>query len=92
MNPTVLDAFQKWHNTDAGEYKLFGLTATAEEATELAKLESDINTYHDEMVTKFILGIEPISNFEKFQEQLKVMGAERILQMKQAQYDRFLKR
>ena len=52
-----------------------------------AKL-SDINTYTDEMLNKFIIGSEPISNFDKFVEKLRQMGIEEVKKVYQAQYDR----
>ena len=50
---------------------------------------SDIETYRDEMIDKFIMGAEPISNFDSFVAQLKSMGIEDIIKIKQDAYDRF---
>jgi len=67
------------------------ILGTKEEVQELARLMSDINTYVEEMVTKFIMGQEPVENFDKFVKQLKNMGIDKVIQIKQVQYDRFTK-
>ena len=48
----------------------------------------DINTYQEEMYTKFILGEEPLDNWGKFVDQIKGMGIDEVLTVYQAQYDR----
>lgn len=60
------------------------------EAEVLSKKLADINTYADEMLNKFIIGSEPISNFDKFVQKLKELGIDEVLKVKQAQYDRSL--
>ena len=50
---------------------------------------SDINTYVDEMVVKFITGQEPLSNFGAYQNRLQQMGIERAAEIKQAGLDRY---
>lgn len=63
---------------------------TPEEAAELVKIGVDIPTYQEETLNKFIVGREPI-NWEAFTAKLKDLGIEKILQIKQKQYDRFKK-
>ena len=50
---------------------------------------SEVNTYREEMVVKFITGQEPIANFSQFQARLKQMGIERAIAIKQAGLERF---
>jgi putative aldouronate transport system substrate-binding protein len=64
------------------------LLATKEEQDQLTVLQNDINTYRSEMITKFIIGQEPISNFDIFVKKLTGMGVAKLLQIKQTQYDR----
>lgn len=66
----------------------FGL-ATVEESQETTMLQADINTYLDENLVKYVMGIQPI-DWDKFNADLKSFGIERILELKQAQYDRYL--
>lgn len=67
-------------------------SATTEESQELATIEGDINTYVSEMTLKFILGTEPLSNFDSFISKLKTMKVDRAIELRQAAVDRYNKR
>jgi putative aldouronate transport system substrate-binding protein len=68
------------------------LLATKEEQDELTVLMNDLDTYRSEMITKFITGKEPLENFDKFVETLKGMNLDRLVEIKQAQYERTMKK
>lgn len=63
---------------------------TTEEFEKTARLYTDITTYRDEMVTKFIMGQEDFNSWDSFVSQLKEMGMDEVLKVRQAQYDRLL--
>ena len=65
------------------------ITATPDEAEELAEMMSDVTTYLEEMFVKFITGQEPLSNFGAFQSRLQQMGIERAIAIKQAGLERY---
>lgn len=65
------------------------MSYTLDENRKMFSTMSDIETYRDEMIDKFIMGAEPISNFDSFVAQLKSMGIEDIIKIKQDAYDRF---
>lgn len=65
------------------------VSETPEEAQELASIMAEIDTYRKEMFLKFVMGVESLDNFEKYQEQLKSMGIERAIAIKQAALDRY---
>ncbi|MDQ1911561.1 hypothetical protein RAC89_14110 [Paenibacillus sp. GD4] len=44
------------------------------------------------MLFKFIMGVEPVENFDKYRERLKKMNIEKAISMKQAALDRYNKR
>jgi putative aldouronate transport system substrate-binding protein len=67
------------------------IMSTAEEAQELTALMTEINTYRDEMLAKFIMGQESLDNWDTFVSTLKSMGMDEVLKIKQQQYDRFNK-
>jgi len=67
------------------------ILSTAEEAQQLTALMTDIDTYRDEMITKFILGQESLDQWNSFVESLQSMGMDEVLKIKQQQYDRFNK-
>lgn len=65
---------------------------TAEERKEAANLENTINVYVTEHALKFVTGEESLDNFDKFVNDLNDQGLERLLEIRQAAYDRFLNR
>ena len=61
---------------------------TADESQRITSLLADINTYRAEMITRFIIGHAPISDFDSFVNTIEAMGIADLLAIKQAQYDR----
>ena len=57
----------------------------------LIVLEADIKSYVDQMEAKFITGVEPLSNFKSYLENLKKIGVEEYIKINQGAYDVFLK-
>ena len=68
------------------------MTQTTDEARELSQLQTQVETYGDEMMFKFITGERSLDEFDAFVEELKGMGSERISELQQAAYDRFMAR
>ncbi|MFD0869253.1 Lipoprotein lplA [Chlamydia abortus] len=62
---------------------------TQEEQQETSRLRSDLDTYVKQMEAKFVTGQEPLSNWDKYSDQLKKMGADRVVEIYQAAYDRW---
>jgi putative aldouronate transport system substrate-binding protein len=62
---------------------------TADETDKRSKIMTDVNTYSDEMVLKFIIGAEPLSNFDNYVAQLKKLGIDDAVKITQTAYDRF---
>ena len=90
--PELQDALKLWARTDMGKYLLPPLSPTAEEASELAQIVNNVNTYKQEMEAKFASGAESLDNFDAFVEQLKNLGLERAIEIQQKAYDNYLKR
>ncbi|MBU3144357.1 extracellular solute-binding protein [Clostridium sp. CF012] len=67
------------------------LLANKEEQERLTILENNISTYRDEMMIRFIIGDDPLKNFDKYIRELKSLGLEELIQIKQKQYNRFMK-
>jgi putative aldouronate transport system substrate-binding protein len=87
--PQQRDAVVLWGQTEAAQHMLPAVTATPEEAEDLAEMMSDIETYVEEMFVKFITGQEPLDNFDAFQSRLQQMGIERAIEIKQAGLARY---
>jgi putative aldouronate transport system substrate-binding protein len=86
------DAIQAWKKTNAAKHLLPRVTLTPEESSEAAKIINEVNTYADEMFLKFIMGVEPMENYDKYIEQLKKLGIEKYLTIQQTALDRYNKR
>lgn len=84
-----LDAVKIWEKDNDGAYKMPPTTLTADEGAEYSKIMGDIETYRNEMVVKFILGTEPLTNYDSFVEQIKMMNIDRAIALQQAALDRF---
>ena len=62
--------------------------ATEDEQKIIDRIEPDLSTYCNEMIEKFITGIEPIENFDAFVEKVNEIGVDELLTVRQAQFDR----
>ena len=65
--------------------------ATVEEAEDFNQINSDVNTYKEEMELKFILGDTPLDKFPEFIENMQKLGIEKLTQIQQNKYDRLQK-
>lgn len=88
--PELSEAINLWAETDYGKYIMPPVSATSEEASELAKIINNVKTYADEMESKFITGAISINEFDTYIAQLKKFGIERAIEIKQANYDRYM--
>lgn len=82
------DSQQNWLKADHSKL-MPPVTLTADESSKTASIMTDIQTYRDEMVNKFIMGAEPIDNFDKFVQTIQGMGIDQVIQAQQAALDRF---
>ena len=89
--PELQEAIKLWSQTDFGKYMYPPATTTTEEASELAQIMNNIETFTDEMETKFITGAEDIdASWDSYIEQLHNFGIDRAIEIKQAAYDRYM--
>jgi putative aldouronate transport system substrate-binding protein len=68
------------------------VTPTADESREIAALLTEIGTYRDEMFAKFVVGAEPLSNFNAYVQRINGMGVARATAIMQGALERFEKR
>ncbi|RAU93292.1 extracellular solute-binding protein [Paenibacillus sp. YN15] len=82
-----------WGKTDALKHILpTFITPTVEESKEVAKLNTAIASYKEEMFVKFVMGKESLDKFDEYVERIKSMGVEKVVQIYQNAYDRYYKR
>lgn len=91
------DAFDVWSANYGENVNQYPADAklTTEESSTYAALYNDIETYQDEMVSKFIVGSEDVTDdavWNNFVESLIGMGVEDCVEIKQASYERYLER
>ena len=62
---------------------------TIEENEILTTLQADLNTYWREMLTKFVIGTEPLENWDSYVAGMKSLGIDEIVSVYQAEFDRY---
>ncbi len=70
---------------------LYG-TLNAKELSATTSKQTDIDTYVKEALGKFIMGTKPLSEMDDYFAQLKKMGIEDIIEIRQGAYDRFVEK
>ena len=98
-NPTVVRspesvAFRnQWSNdpNEDGAYILPPLRLTTQENTRRAEIMTNVNTMAAEMILRFIIGSEPLSNFDNYLNQLNQLGLPEAIRITQAAYDRYMR-
>ncbi|WP_338016892.1 extracellular solute-binding protein [Paenibacillus antri] len=81
-------ANQNWSQADHSKH-LPPLTLTADESSKTASIMNDVKTYRDEMINRFIMGAEPIDNFDKFVSTIENMGIQEAIAARQAALERY---
>ena len=64
-------------------------TLSMDESEQYSTLASDLATKAAETISKFITGDKAMSEWDSFIEELKGMGIETCIELKQAAYDRY---
>lgn len=90
--PEQKRAWTTWESTNADAHLLPHIYISSEDQNEYANLKTNISTYANEMLLKFIMGKESLSNYDSFVEELNQRGLEKVLEMQQKAYDKYLKR
>lgn len=86
------NALEVWGNTNQKKRLFPSLYPTSDEQSELANIQNAIDTYVREMLIKFVMGVEPLSSFDDYRANLKQMGIERLIELKNAAYKRAMNR
>ena len=81
-------AREAWAKAD-GKYVMPATTLLAEEDTKYANIMNDIDTLYSEKFNKFIMGTEPLENFDNFVKTIKGMNIDEAIKIQQGALDRF---
>lgn len=87
-------ALENWckGNDYAMKYQLPTISCTSEEASEMSEITNNVNTYRDNMILKFITGIESFDKFDSFLAQMKKFNIDKAIKIQQDAYERYKKR
>ncbi len=69
-----------------------GATLNADELEVYSDLYPEIKSYVEEMTVKFIMGLEPMENFDNFLSTLESLGVQDVVAAYQSAYDRYVSR
>jgi putative aldouronate transport system substrate-binding protein len=90
--PEQKDAWKIWGKAGISRVLPSEMTFTEEESTKIASIQTDIDTYVKEMAIKYIMGLEPLSNFDSYVKQVKSMRIDEIINVNQNSLNRYNKR
>lgn len=77
--PQQKDALVKWSAGNSKQHQMPTLTIAEEEASEIAGLLADIQTYTQSMTLKYIMGTEDLATFDNFVATVEGMGLRKVL-------------
>lgn len=85
-------ALSLWAQTDYGKYMLPTVSISSEDGAKAASIINKVNTYANEMETKFITGAVALNekSFAEYQAQLKTFGLEEALAIYQKAYEAYM--
>ena len=93
ISPATRAITEMWDEQNDNTGVLPGaVTLNSEEKEIYGDLYSEISSYVDEMTVRFIMGLEPIENHEKFVQQLHTLGVNEAISAYQSAYDRYMSR
>lgn len=84
------DAAKQWNDCDTSLF-LPTLPFTNDEQDIISDTMGDIQTYYKDMFVKFVMGVEPLSNFDSYTANLNKMGIDKVLKCYQDAYTRYEK-
>ena len=87
-NEAEAKAQEVWRENTSNEMRYYG-TLSMDESEQYSTLASDLATKAAETISKFITGDKAMSEWDSFIEELKGMGIETCIELKQAAYDRY---
>lgn len=87
--PGVLEAMETFDTQTDGAYSMPRyVTLDSEAQEEYMSMATELETYAEGMILKFIIGDEPMENYDAFLQQCKDMGLDRMTELYQDAYDR----
>jgi putative aldouronate transport system substrate-binding protein len=83
-------ALAVWKDSDVMDHFIAPVTIDPKDAEEYSTITSEIFTYINENFALFVTGEKPISEFDAYIDTLKSMKIERMLELYQNAYDKYI--
>lgn len=90
--PEQQHAYDVWSDTNMTEHLMPPVTLMPEEQSEAADIMNNVSTYASEKYVAYITGQESLDSFGDMQAKIKEYGIDRVLELRQQAYDRYMKR
>ena len=91
LEPNLIEDTKPYEGSEQEEFWTDLIVMTLEETEEIAPIQEQLVRYVNEMVASFVSGQTDIeTGWDSFQNELKNMGVERFLEIRQAAYDRYI--
>lgn len=84
-----LDAYAQWVKSKPGNNSVEAATLASDETRTYSSIMGDIETYVSEATVQFIMGTRPLDQYDAFVDQLRGMGIDEAVRIKQAAWDRY---
>lgn len=90
----VRNIIEVWEtDTDNANVIPAGVSLTSEESDAFTQIRGDLFTYISEMISKFITGEKSVeSDYDEFLNAINQLGAQKVVDLYQAAYDRYMAR
>ena len=90
--PDQVNAAKTWATSSDFSWRLPQIAPTAEESSKIAAIMTELNTYTDEMLLKFVMGQAGLDQWDSYVAQIKKMRVDEALAVQKAALDRYYKR
>lgn len=90
--PEQKEALTLWSDTDMLKYANPFVSMTEDESKKYNKIMQDVQNYEMEMLHKYIAGKADLSKIDEYYSTMKSLGIDDAIAIKQAAYDRYLKK
>ena len=93
ISPATREMTKIWdEQNDSAGVLPEAVTLNSAEKEVYGDLYSEISSYVEEMTVRFIMGLEPLTNYDAFVQQLQTLGVADAIASYQSAYDRYLAR
>ena len=88
---SALDEWVKGYD-ESMKHRIPNVTPSTDESSEYASIMNEVNKYVNQMITKFIMGVESFENYDAFIKQIEKLNIKRAVEIQQSAYERYMKR